>query len=54
MSRTFLTLTLLAAALSGCAVKARPSPEVAPVALTRWEATLFSDQAYDPRWWRQL
>lgn len=54
MSRSFVALMSLTAALSGCAVKARPSPEIAPVALTRWDAALFSDQAYDARWWRQL
>ena len=47
-------LALAAAALAGCGVKSRPSVAVEPVTLTRWDAAMFSEQAFDPRWWRQL
>jgi multidrug efflux system outer membrane protein len=47
-----VTATLL---LAGCAVHTAPPPstlERAP--LSRWDASVVSDQAYDPRWWRQF
>ena len=43
--------------LSGAACVAHTTPPAAaihPAPLTRWDASAFSDQPYDPRWWRQL
>src|SRR6185503_14438940 len=40
---------------AACAVKTAPPPttlERAP--LSRWDASAFSEQEYDPRWWRQF
>jgi multidrug efflux system outer membrane protein len=31
-----------------------PPANIPPVALTRWDPAVFSEQTYDPRWWRQL
>jgi multidrug efflux system outer membrane protein len=39
----------------GCAVKTTPPAAAAHQGpLAGWDAAAFSDQAYDPRWWRQL
>jgi multidrug efflux system outer membrane protein len=43
--------------LSGAACVAHTTPPAAaihPAPLTRWDASAFSDQPYDPLWWRQL
>src|SRR4029079_3412013 len=43
--------------LSGAACVAHTTPPAAaihPAPLTRWDASVFSDQPYDPLWWRQL
>jgi multidrug efflux system outer membrane protein len=45
---------LAALTLVGCAVRTAPVASIEPAALTRWDPALYSDQAYDPRWWRQL
>ena len=38
-----------------CAVHTTPPAASVPRApLARWDVAAFSDQAYDPRWWRQL
>jgi multidrug efflux system outer membrane protein len=45
------------AALQAAACAAHIAPPAASIErgpLTRWDASAFSDQAYDPRWWRQL
>jgi multidrug efflux system outer membrane protein len=42
------------AAIQGAACAAHIAPPVASIerpALARWDASAFSDQAYDPRWW---
>lgn len=53
--RSLLLTLVVAASLSGCAVRtAPPSPGVERTALTRWDASSFSTEAYEPRWWRQL
>ena len=42
-------------AAAGCAVHtAAPVAAVHQTALVGWDAAAFSDQPYDPRWWRQL
>jgi len=39
----------------GCVVHTTaPIPTVHQTALVGWDAAAFSEQAYDPRWWRQL
>jgi multidrug efflux system outer membrane protein len=46
---------MASAQLAGCAVHTAPPPstlERAP--LSRWDASLFSAQAYAPLWWRQF
>ena len=53
--RALLVAALLSIPAAGCAV--RTTPPVATVrqtALVGWDAAAFTDQAYDPRWWRQL
>ena len=41
--------------LAGCAARTKPpATTLQPAPLSRWDATLVSDQAYDPRWWRQF
>lgn len=51
-----LVMVLIASAqLAGCAVHTAPPPstlERAP--LSRWDASLFSAEAYAPLWWRQF
>ena len=52
---TLLLAGVAIAALTGCAVHtAPPAPTVQPTPLSRWDASIVSDQAYDPRWWRQF
>ena len=58
-ARQHIAAVLLAgiAAIQGAACAAHIAPPVASIerpALVRWDASAFSDQAYDPRWWRQL
>ena len=50
---TWLVPVGLALVLPACAVR-RPyvAPAPAPVRVTEADAAAFSDQAYDPRWWR--
>lgn len=39
----------------GCAVKTTPpAAGVRPGPLVGWDAAAYSDQRYDPKWWRQL
>lgn len=46
-------MTMLAAA--GCAARITPpQPAVQSSGLARWDPAAFSDQGYDPRWWRQF
>lgn len=49
-----LGLAMIGLVAGGCAVTSAPAVESAPVALSRWDPALFSDQPYDLRWWRQL
>jgi multidrug efflux system outer membrane protein len=50
---SFLLASLLA--IAGCAVHTAPPAAAAhSTALIGWDASMYSDQAYDPRWWRQL
>ena len=46
---------LAALLTTGCAVKTTP-PRAAlqPSPLVQWDASAFSDEPYDPRWWHQL
>lgn len=54
MFRRFIVGTL-ALTLAGCAVKtAPPAATVNAPPRPSWDATTFSDQSYDPRWWNQL
>jgi multidrug efflux system outer membrane protein len=47
-----LALTLLAA---GCAPRIAEQPDIQPATLANAaDAALFTDQPYDPRWWRQF
>ncbi|MEO8256695.1 MAG: efflux transporter outer membrane subunit [Acidobacteriota bacterium] len=53
--RALLVAALVSIPAAGCAV--RTTPPVAAVqqtGLVGWDATAFTDHAYDPRWWRQL
>lgn len=52
--RPWLAAAAIGVSMAGCAIRSAPPAPAAPVELTRWDAALFSDQAYDPRWWRQL
>jgi multidrug efflux system outer membrane protein len=48
-------IVIASAQLAACAVRTAPPPstlERAP--LSRWDASLFSAQAYAPRWWQQF
>jgi multidrug efflux system outer membrane protein len=50
-----LTIAAVAAVQAACAARiAPPAAAIGTPALVRWDASAFSDQAYDPRWWRQL
>lgn len=52
---SLLVAGLACMAIAGCAAHtAAPLPAVHQTALVGWDAAAFSDQAYDPRWWRQL
>lgn len=56
-AKSLLIPVLLAVglAIAGCAVHtAPPAPAVHSTTLLGWDPTAYSDQAYDPRWWRQL
>ena len=49
----FLTVALLQ--VTACAVRTTPPrAAIQPTPLVHWDASSFSDQAYDPRWWHQL
>jgi outer membrane protein, multidrug efflux system len=49
---------VLAAVVGGqalaCAHIAPPAASIPHTPLVRWDASAFSDQTYDPRWWHQL
>ena len=51
-----LLFAVMAVYSAACAVHTAPPPAAINPATTpsRWDASAFSDQAYDPRWWRQL
>jgi outer membrane protein, multidrug efflux system len=57
-SRSFLKSLLLAAVLvnaAACAARVKPpAPSVQASTLARWDASAFSEDTYDARWWRQL
>jgi multidrug efflux system outer membrane protein len=53
--RLLLMTGLLSVQAAACAVHTAPPPaSLERTPLTRWDASLFSEQEYDPRWWRQL
>jgi multidrug efflux system outer membrane protein len=53
--RKFLMVMIASAQLAGCAVRTAPPPSTLErTALSRWDASLFSAQAYEPLWWRQF
>lgn len=53
--RALLVAGLASITAAGCAPHtAAPVAAVHQTALVGWDAAAFSDQAYDPRWWRQL
>lgn len=46
---------IIAVPLAGCAVKTTPpKTTLEPTPLSRWDASVVSDQAYDPKWWKQF
>ena len=50
-----LLVALVAVTASACAPRITPpKASVEASAYQRWEASAFSDQSFDPRWWRQL
>ena len=53
-SRAWFAAGLLWIPSAGCAVHTAPIATPYPTALVGWDPAAFSDQAYDPRWWRQL
>jgi len=53
--RMLITIGFLSAQAAACAVHTAPPPATLErTPLSRWDASLFSEQGYDPRWWRQL
>ena len=53
--RAVLVAGLVWIPAAGCAIHtAVPVATVHQTAPVSWDSTAFSDQAYDPRWWRQL
>ncbi len=53
--RVLVVAGLASITAAGCAPHtAAPVAAVHQTALVGWDAAAFSDQAYDPRWWRQL
>jgi outer membrane protein, multidrug efflux system len=53
--RTFLVISVVSVPVAACAVRtAPPSSTLDRTPLSRWDAAVFSDQEYDPRWWSQL
>jgi outer membrane protein, multidrug efflux system len=53
--RAVVSVAALTLSGAACAVHTTPPPAaIHPAALTRWDASTFSDQSYDARWWRQL
>lgn len=54
MTRTALMLVLLAA-LAGCSLRGPyRAPDPAAVVVRNADPALFSERAYDARWWRQF
>ena len=50
-----LVVSLALLPVSGCAVHtAPPASTLERTPLSKWDASLVSDQTYDPRWWRQF
>lgn len=50
-----LVAAMLGAQGAACAVHTAPPAAAVPkTPLVRWDPSAFSDQAYDPLWWRQL
>jgi multidrug efflux system outer membrane protein len=50
-----LVVSLALLPVSGCAVHtAPPASTLERTPLSRWDASVVSDQSYDPRWWRQF
>jgi outer membrane protein, multidrug efflux system len=50
-----LVLSLALLPVSGCAVHtAPPASTLERTPLSKWDASVVSDQTYDPRWWRQF
>jgi outer membrane protein, multidrug efflux system len=46
---------ILSSQLAACAVRTKPpSPAIDRAPLSAWDASLFSDQDFAPRWWRQF
>jgi multidrug efflux system outer membrane protein len=53
--RTLLVVAIVSVPGAACAVHTKPpSAAVERTPLVRWDASVFSDQEYDPRWWGQL
>ena len=51
----FLAAALMALPLAGCAARTTPpAPTLQRAPLSRWDASVVSDQTYDPKWWRQF
>jgi multidrug efflux system outer membrane protein len=53
--RKLVIVIIASAQLAGCAVHTAPPPSTLErTPLSRWDASLFSEQAYAPLWWRQF
>ena len=53
--RNLVIVIIASAQLAGCAVHTAPPPSTLErPPLSRWDASLFSAQAYAPQWWRQF
>jgi multidrug efflux system outer membrane protein len=53
--RTLLVIGVAAVQGVACAVHTAPPPVTLDrTPLSRWDASVFSDQEYEPRWWRQF
>ena len=55
MRREFVLAVVAAVQLAGCAAKTDPpKTTLERTPLARWDAAVVSDQAYDPKWWKQF
>jgi outer membrane protein, multidrug efflux system len=54
-ARLLTVIGFVSVQAAACAVRTAPPPaSLERTPLTRWDPSLFSEQEYDPRWWRQL